>query len=219
MLLWIVARLGWPRREWLHVAVCLVVFLLCLAPWTIRNYRVFGRFVFIRDNLPLELHEANNEFSKGLWSRNEHPGNDPASMRRFQELGEIRFMDEKRQEVHEFIRANPGLFVRFCLERVWYFWAAPPQATIVGGYDLWVARHVEFLLAALFAFAGMVLVFFRRNRYRWLLAPFLLIYPLPYYMVNPFPRYKHPIEPVMLMLIIYVLWESRDVQVRWRWQR
>jgi len=196
-------------------ALCLLIACLCAVPWTVRNYYVFGRFVFIRDNLPLELHEANNNASSGLWTRTEHPGNDPASMRRFQELGEIRFMDEKSREVKAFIRENPGRFFAFTLERIWYFWAAPPQTQIVGGYDFWIARHVQFLLAAAFAFAGLIVAFWRKNPYRWLLSPFLVIYPIPYYMVNPFPRYKHPIEPVMLMLIVYVLWESRSVQLGW----
>jgi hypothetical protein len=106
----------------------------------------------------------------------------------------------------------------FTLQRVWYFWAAPPQATIVAGYDMWVARHVEFLLEAAFAIAGLALTFRRRNRYGWLLAPFLLIYPLPYYLVNPFPRYKHPIEPVMLILIVYLLWEAKTVKLNWRFR-
>jgi hypothetical protein len=75
------------------------------------------------------------------------------------------------------------------------------------------------LQAALFAFAGMALVFRRRNQYAWLLAPSLIVYPLPYYLVNPFPRYKHPIEPVMLMLIVYVLWEAKAVQLSWRASR
>lgn len=195
-------------------ALCLFVIVLCITPWTIRNYQQFGRFVFIRDNLALELYEANNDASGGLWTRAEHPGNDPHSMQRFRELGEIRFMDEKKQQFAEFVREHPEKFAVYTLERIWYFWAAPPQLTIVAGYDLWIARHVEFLLAALFAFAGLILTIVRRNRYAWLLAPFLLIYPLPYYLVNPFPRYKHPIETVMLMLIVYVLWEARGVQIR-----
>ena len=193
--------------------LCILVVLLCIVPWTIRNYSVFHRFIFIRDNLSLELYEANNDESHGLWTRSEHPGNDPQSMRRFQELGEIRFMDEEKEKLKQFVKEHPGRFVLFTGERIWYFWAAPPQATIVAGYDLWVARHVEFLLAALFAFAGLILMFVRRNRYVWLLAPFLVVYPLPYYLVNPFPRYKHPIEPVMLMLIVYVLWAAKDVKV------
>lgn len=196
-------------------AACLLIVVLSMIPWTLRNYAVFHRFIFIRDNLPLELYEANNDESGGLWTRNEHPGNDPASMRRFQELGEIRFMDEEKHKLEEFVRRHPLEVLKFTCERVWYFWAAPPQSTIVAGYDLWVARHVEFLLAALFAWAGLVLMWSRRNRYAWLLAPFLLIYPLPYYLVNPFPRYKHPIEPVMLILIVYVLWEARGIKVRW----
>jgi len=194
-------------------ALCVLVVVLCIVPWTIRNYSVFHRFIFIRDNLPLELYEANNDESHGLWTRSEHPGNDPHSMRRFQELGEIQFMDEEKEKLKEFVREHPGRFVLFTVERIWYFWAAPPQATIVAGYDLWVARHVEFLLAALFAFSGLILMFVRKNRYAWLLAPFLVVYPLPYYLVNPFPRYKHPIEPVMLMLIVYVLWAAKDVKV------
>ena len=196
--------------------ISVLVLVCCVTPWIIRNYKAFDRFIFIRDNLPLELHEANNNRSSGLWTRTEHPGNDPVAMRRFQQLGEIEFMDEKKRELREFIREQPQKFLLFTMERVWYFWAAPPQATIVAGYDLWVARHVAFLLAALFAFAGLVLMFLRKRRYAWLLAPFLIVYPLPYYLVNPFPKYKAPIEPVMLMLIVYVLWEAKRVQVNWR---
>jgi 4-amino-4-deoxy-L-arabinose transferase-like glycosyltransferase len=209
-----------PRQRALTGAgLCLVVVVLCAAPWTIRNYRALGRFIFIRDNLPLELHEANNESSSALWTRTEHPGNDPLAMKRFQELGEIRYMDETKAEFLKFVEEHPAKFAWFTVERVWYFWAAPRQETIVAGYDLWVARHVQFLLAALFAFAGLIVMFARGNGYRWLLAPFLLIYPLPYYLVNPFPRYKHPIETVMAMLIVYVLWESKGVQLNWRLRR
>ena len=217
MLAWIIWPLRW--RPFAGPALSVAVLILCVTPWTIRNYHVFGRFVFIRDNLSLELYEANNPEADALWTRTEHPGNDPAAMKRFQELGEIRFMDEKSRELHKFVLQNPGKFVLFTLERVWYFWAAPPQATIVKGYNFWVSRHVQFLLAAAFAFAGLILAFVRKSRYRWLLAPFLLVYPLPYYLVNPFPRYKHPIEPVMTILIVYLLAESRGVRLDWRLRR
>jgi 4-amino-4-deoxy-L-arabinose transferase-like glycosyltransferase len=215
-LAWMILQLPSGAQRFSGAAICLVIFVLCLAPWTIRNYKTFGRFILIRDNLSLELHEANNDASSGLWTRREHPGNDPATMRRFQELGEIGFMDEKKRELQEFVHEHPKRVLLFTIERVWYFWAAPPQATVVQGYDFRIARHVQFLLAALFAFAGLILTFRRRNRYRWLLLPFLLIYPLPYYLVNPFPRYKHPIEPIMLILIVYVIWEARTVRFNFK---
>jgi 4-amino-4-deoxy-L-arabinose transferase-like glycosyltransferase len=218
-LAWILFKTRATRSQLSGGAVCLLVLILCVTPWTLRNYHVFGKFIFIRDNLPLELLEANNNDSAGLWTRSEHPGNDPVSMRRFQELGELRFMEEKNEQVHEFIREHPGKFLLFTIERVWYFWAAPPQETVVAGYDFRSARHAQFLLAAAFAFAGLIFTFLRKNPYRWLVLPFLVIYPLPYYLVNPFPRYKHPIEPVMLLLIVYVLWQARAVRLSWRGHR
>lgn len=213
VLVWMLLQLRRQSRRFSGAAVCLFIFVLCLVPWTVRNYKVFGRFMLVRGNLPLELYEANNEESSGLWTRSEHPGNDPATMRRFQELGEMRFMDEEKEQLKAFVRAHPREVGLYTLERIWYFWAAPPQATVVKGYTLRVARHTEFLLAALFAFAGLVLAFWRKNHFAWLLAPFLLIYPLPYYLVNPFPRYKHPIEPVMLILIVYVLSQANEIKL------
>jgi len=215
-LAWILGQSSQFWRQLSGMAVALVAMTLWVTPWLVRNYQVFGRFIFVRDNLPMELHQANNDASAGLWTRSEHPGNDAGAMQRFQQLGEIGFMDEKKAQVHQFIRQHPGEFAVFSLKRVWYFWAAPPQMVELGGYDLGFARHVEFLLAAGFAFAGFFLTWRRRNRYTWLLAAFLLAYPLPYYLVNPFQRYKHPIEPVMLLLIVYLLWEARKVQVNWR---
>jgi 4-amino-4-deoxy-L-arabinose transferase-like glycosyltransferase len=201
------------RSQWLGAALCILTTCLVLSGWLIRNYEVFGKFVFIRDNLPLEMHEANNDQSAGLWTRNEHPGNDPQAMRRFQQLGEMRYMEEKHQQVQQFIRENPGRFAWFTVERIWYFWAAPPQATIVAGYDLMIARHSQFLLAAWFALAGLGMTIRKRKPGWFLLACFLLVYPLPYYLVNPFVRYKHPIEPEMLLLIVYLFAEARRVKL------
>jgi hypothetical protein len=32
---------------------------------------------------------------------------------------------------------------------------------------------------------------------------------LPYYLVNPFLRHKHSIEPIMPLLVVYALWGPR----------
>ncbi len=209
----------WRLPRWFQqlagAGLCILIAALVVTPWLARNYAVFGKFVFVRDNLPLEMHMANNDQSTGLWTRSEHPGNQPEAMRRFQELGELRFMEEKQQEVREFMREHPARFVRFSLERVVYFWIGPPQANIVAGYDLMIARHVAFLLPASAAFAGLWLTLRNRKRGGFLLACFLLIYPLPYYLVNPFPRYKHAIEPEIILLAVYLFYEARRIQIHW----
>ncbi len=213
-LLWLIYHR--PKRPQLTgAALSVFIALLVATPWLVRNHQVFGKFIFIRDNLPLEMYEANNDQSQGLWTRNEHPGNDPEAMRRFQELGELGFMAEKKEQVRQFIREHPGRFLEFTLERAAYFWIAPPQATIVAGYDLMISRHVNFALAAAFAFAGLWLTLRNRTPGGFLLACFLLIYPLPYYLVNPFVRYKHPIEPEMILLAVYLFCEASRVQIHW----
>src|SRR6202022_274198 len=133
-----------------------------------------------------------------------------------QELGEIRFMEEKQHQFRGFVPEHPGPFLRFTRDRILYFWIGPPQADIVGGYDLMIARHLMFLLPAAFAFAGLWLTLRNRKPGRFLLACCLLIYPLPYYLVNPFPRYKHAIEPEIILLAVYLFWEASRIEIRWR---
>jgi 4-amino-4-deoxy-L-arabinose transferase-like glycosyltransferase len=214
-LLYLLWRLPRALRQFIGFAMCILAAGLVVSPWLVRNYAVFGKFVFVRDNLPLEMHMANNDRSTGLWTRSEHPGNDPDAMRRFQELGEIRFMEEKQQQLHDFIREHPEEFFRFTLDRILYFWIGPPQANIVAGYDLMIARHLMFILPAVFAFAGLWLTLRKRLRGGFLLACCLLIYPLPYYLVNPFPRYKHAIEPEMILLAVFLFWEASKIQIHW----
>ena len=214
-LLYLLWHLPRSFRQLVGLGLCVLAAALVVSPWLVRNYAVFGKFVFVRDNLPLEMHMANNNDSTGLWTRSEHPGNDPEAMRRFQELGELRFMEEKQQQLHEFIREHPGKFLRFTLDRVFYFWIGPPQADIVAGYDLMIARHLMFILPAALAFAGLWLTLRNKKVGSFLLTCFLLIYPLPYYLVNPFPRYKHAIEPEMILLAVYLLYEASRIQIRW----
>jgi len=205
-----------PRHHVMPAVLSLLIMCATITPWIVRNYVVFGKFVFIRDNLPLEMHMANNERSGGLWTRSEHPGNDPEAMRQFQELGEIGFMQVKQQEVNRFIREHPARFAVFTLERIVYFWIGPPQADYIAGYDLRLARHVLFFLPAIFAFAGMCLTLWQRNAAGLPLACFLLVYPLPYYLVNPFPRYKHAVEPEMILLAVYLFWAASQKKMEWR---
>jgi hypothetical protein len=56
-----------PRaRRAPDLGLCLLTAAVTISPWLVRNYEVFGKFVFIRDNLPLEMHEANNDELRGV---------------------------------------------------------------------------------------------------------------------------------------------------------
>jgi 4-amino-4-deoxy-L-arabinose transferase-like glycosyltransferase len=214
-LLWILYRSKDRARQLRGMMICGIVALAVVSPWLVRNYEAFGKFVFVRDNLPLEMHMANNDQFTGLWTRDEHPGNDPQAMRRFQQLGELRFMEEKQQEFRQFVREHPADFLRFTLQRSVYFWMGTPQSAVVGRFDLIVARHTAFLMMAALAFAGLWISFRQRTTGAFLLLTCLVVYPLPYYLVNPFPRYKHAIEPEMVLLGVYLLWRASGIKLRW----
>jgi 4-amino-4-deoxy-L-arabinose transferase-like glycosyltransferase len=213
-LLWLLYRS--PKRKQSFAGICMtgVVMVAIITPWLVRNYSAFGKFVFIRDNLPLEIHVANTETSNGLWTRSEHPGNDPDAMRRFQELGELRFMEEKRDQFHQFVSDHPQLFLNFTLKRATYFWIGTPVNGEIGGHNFLPARHLSFFLASALAFAGLWWTWRERKSGTFLFACLLIVYPLPYYLVNPFPRYKHPIEPEMILLIVFAIYKTFSLSFR-----
>lgn len=53
------------RRGIAALAVVLATIALALAPWTLRNYRVHGRFVFVKDSFGYVFWEGNNRASQG----------------------------------------------------------------------------------------------------------------------------------------------------------
>jgi 4-amino-4-deoxy-L-arabinose transferase-like glycosyltransferase len=213
-LLWLLYRSHQPKQYFAGMFLTGVVMLAVITPWLIRNYSVFGKFVFIRDNLALEMHVANTESSNGLWTRNEHPGNDVDAMRRFQELGELRFMEEKQQQFRQFVSDHPQMFLSFTLKRAAYFWVGTPFNAEVGGHNFLPARHISFFLASALAFTGLWWTWRDKKCGTFLFACLLVIHPLPYYLVNPFPRYKHPIEPEMILLIVFAIINTYNLSFR-----
>src|ERR1700719_4399929 len=48
------------------VALASFVFFLVLSPWLVRNYEVFGRFVFLRDDFGLQIRLGNGPYADGM---------------------------------------------------------------------------------------------------------------------------------------------------------
>jgi ABC-type proline/glycine betaine transport system permease subunit len=55
------------------------------------------------------------------------------------------------------------------------------------------------------AFWGLFLAFRNRHPAVALFAILLLVFPVIYYVTHPTPRYRHPIEPAMVVLAAYAL--------------
>jgi 4-amino-4-deoxy-L-arabinose transferase-like glycosyltransferase len=184
--LWIsYRRRGLSCSRWLaaSVAVCVLV----LLPWTIRNHVTFHRLVPIRDNLGLELWLGNHEGVTHVFD-SDFPLLNPTEYNR---LGEIRFMEVKRDIALEFIGRNPGTFLRLSVRHFFQFWSLPEKSA-------WLAL-------SLVAWMGMVLALQREGLDAVPYALTMLIFPLVYYITHVFSTYRHPIEPVILLLATYAV--------------
>jgi 4-amino-4-deoxy-L-arabinose transferase-like glycosyltransferase len=185
------------------LAIFTVAFVFVITPWTVRNQRVMGKFIFPRSNFGFELYMGNHGegYSRGNFRG---PFWNLAERQQYDEEGEIAYMSNKLQGAKHFIAGHRGDFVRSSLKRALFFWITAPDE-----YWLWRGRNLfrqaVFLAVALSGFTGLYLAKKNRRRGVLLLGGVLFFYPLVYYMTHVESRYSHPLAPVMVMLIVYAM--------------
>jgi len=177
--------------------------ILCCVPWTVRNYVVFHKFVPLRSNFPLELYIGNNNnyaTRQFVWPPKITKERE---LLRYFRLGETAFMEEERRKAMEFIRAHPGIAMELIGEKFVSFWAGvaePVQVFKTTDSLLIRSLIVCNTLAALGGLLGIVVLFVKRNPYAIPAAIYPLVFPWLYYVTHPNLRYRHPIDPVILLL-------------------
>jgi dolichyl-phosphate-mannose-protein mannosyltransferase len=212
--------LGWMavvrwRRGLPVVAPALTAVLICLltlAPWTVRNYRLFGHFVFVKSNFGAELWLGNNPQVKDGFTGWLHPMVNAAELQQLNELGEYAYMQRKQREGVDFIRGNPELFAKHAALRVldtWagtYYFKEDPWIRSLGLGTIAVACTLVFSLAA---GVGLLRVA-RRNWIEFLpLILCVIVFPIPYYITHSSLRYRHPMDPVLTLLAVAGYWGWR----------
>lgn len=207
-LCWRRLRMG---RKWLWpVAVSALVSLAMVTPWEVRNYQAFHQFIPIRDNAGAELRMANGPGSVGLWMAWEHPSQNPRQLSEFKRLGETGYIAKEDAEAKAFILASPVRFLRLCVTRMVYFWAGVPRpsaSAIKSALHNWF-----FMLVSILAFGGLLQILWRRTPGGVVLLAATTIYPVAYYLTFVDPRYRHPIEPVLVFLATCLVFQARELR-------
>jgi len=194
------------KQSLMGVALASIVFVACIAPWLVRNYQTFGKFIFIRDNFGAELRLGNGNGADGTWMEYLHPTQDVYAMRQFQAMGELPYIAMRKRQALDYIRADYARFVGLCFKRFIYYWAGPPKAT----QPWWMgqAKNSLFLASSVLMFWGLGRALRFRKPGSWLLFWLILCYPALYYVVFPAPRYRHPIEPEIAILAVFLVTEA-----------
>jgi len=173
----------------------LVLMTAIVAPWTLRNYRIFHRFIPVRSNLGLELWTGNHHDADGFFHISLHPLGSKAELAQYRRRGEAGYMEWKQQLALEFMRTRPAEFLHLTLFRMSCFWG--------GVYDGGYAPI--FLPTTLFGLSGLALLARRNRPLMWRFALPLIVYPVPYYLTHADLRFRFPIEPLLACLSGYAI--------------
>ena len=188
------------------VVVASILFWVALSPWLARNYTVFGRFVFIRDDFGLQFRLGNWKGADGMLMAYLQPNLDREELGKFQSMGERGYAELCQREAFEWIRENPGRFAVISLKRLFYYWNGVPRETnSVSPLDF---RTSGFLATSVLALWGLGRAIRQKRPGAWLFAGLVLTYPTVYYFVFPHARYRHPIEPELTVLIVFLIYQA-----------
>jgi len=197
--------------------VLVLVPVLMLAPWTLRNYHRFHRLVLVRDNLGLELEISNNSCASFSFEINQlngcfaqhHPNENFGEVSRVAELGEVAYNQQRLHIAVGWIEGHPGEFAALTAKRVAAFWLPSllesEQAEIRDPEAHSVLRDAIVSLASIAALAGLV-VMWRRNRAACLIfVVWLTTFPVIYYIAAYNERYRIPVQWAILLPACYAV--------------
>jgi hypothetical protein len=180
-----------------------LLFLACIAPWTIRNQRVFHTFIPLRGNLGAEMYLGNGPGSNGLLMEYDHPFQSPEQLRLYASLGEVRYVAQRGALARAFIAAHPAHFAADVARRVYFFWAGVPHPSDEAWYNE-AGRTLNFAFLSIVGLLGLALALRRRIPAAGLFAFAFVLLPIPYYLVTVHARFRHPLEPLICILAVYL---------------
>jgi hypothetical protein len=182
--------------------------ILCCVPWTVRNYAVFHRIIPLRSNFPLELYIGNNENYATRQFVYPPKVTKERELLRYLRIGETAFMDEEERKALAFMRAHPWIVLELTAKRFVAFWTGLPNP--IETFKVTDSLLVRVLLvcntaAAIGGLLGIIVLFWKRSPFAFPLAAYPVVYPAIYYLTHPNLRYRHPIDPVVLLLTAIAL--------------
>jgi len=187
------------------VSVASLLFFLMLSPWLIRNYLTFSKFAFIRDDFGYELRLGNGPGADGRLMAYLQPNLNILEFETYSRLGEPAYEARCRQLAFAWIGEHRWRFLTISLKRFFYYWDNTVKAT---NSTAWVDfRNSAFLASSVLAIWGLGRALRKRKPGAWLFFWLVVAYPTLYYFVFPGARYRHPIEPELLILVVFLLSE------------
>lgn len=193
-----------------------IVFIACLAPWVTRNWLAFHAFIPIRGNLGAELYAGSGPGSDGFpWGTTLPLVERAPEIVRYRDMGEVRYVKMRGEMAKAYIRSHRMHFAQISLKRFYFYWVSVPHPE-EGHPVLEYIRELNFCFFSITGLLGVWLSLKRHIPGAGLFACAFLLLPISYYFVTPGARFRHPLEPLITILSVY-LFQSAEKSWRVRW--
>jgi hypothetical protein len=200
-----------PRRAAMSLAGLVLATMLVCFPWNLRNYLVFHRWFWIRDNLGQEMYHSNNDLASSSDDVNNMRGLhramqlhfNPAEAARMRRMNEVEYYRGRMAIAVDWIRRHPSRFAVLTAQRALEFWFPNPALAAASAYSIWAIT--------LLSLPGLVLMAVRKFPVTWFIGLVFALYPLVYYLVQSSVRFRYPILWLSLLPAGYCL--DRAVQL------
>jgi 4-amino-4-deoxy-L-arabinose transferase-like glycosyltransferase len=199
------------RRALLAGLVCVAV----LSPWLVRNRVVMGKWVFIRDNFAFEFSLGNYPGGSGMGWAGLHPAINDRVMKEYSQKGELTFLAARTDFPKTYVTQHTSEFAQQTLHRFTAFWDGTSLYWNRFAEDVW--QPLPFFTLTVLAALGCALAIGTRVLGALMTALCCVLYPWPYYITYPQTRYRHAIEPLLVMFMAHFLVALVDrAKERWK---
>jgi hypothetical protein len=118
-------------------------------------------------------------------------------------MGEAAYVRREGDLAKQVIRSHKLRFVGYSLKRFYFFWVSVPKP-VEKGVFIEAAREANYFFLSLSSVLGLLLALKHRIPGAVLFAWAFALVPFTYYIITVQARFRHPLEPIMTILTVYL---------------
>lgn len=210
LLFWLFLELRARGIRWLHITAPVVIILLLITPWTLRNYLVYDEFLLLNSNAGYALYASNNPNLGTNWNNETVVVPVPEELKG---QNEARLDRALTKQAIEFILADPQRYLRLTLDKsleFFWFWPSSDSSRISN-----LNRVLSFGLYLPFMLFGLWLSFSRWRSFV-VLYVFILVHTAIHLLSWPAPRYRLTVDAVLMVFAGMAVLELARYFQSWR---
>jgi hypothetical protein len=198
------------QKELRDAILSAIIFAACLAPWMYRNWQDFHHFIPLRDNWGAELWAGNGPGSEGFpWGNTLPLAEHTRQIELFRSMGEFQYVKMHGAMADAYIKKHPLHFLSISIKRFYFVWAGVPHPSTRHEWTEYF-RECNYCLLSITGVLGLALSIKRRVQGIALFAWSFLLAPLTYYFVTPGARFRHPLEPLIAIVSVYLFQSAKE---------